>query len=217
MTTLSQLIEDCRQRYNAVGDKFFADSEIFDLIYEAQMEVALETQAIEKIFTATTVVGQREYDYPTNALRIFRITYDGERLNQISFLEDDSVTGEDENTSNTSTPRYYSIFADRIFLRPVPDEAKTLKIYAHVTPSQLTSDTDALDVNERYVIFVKDYVLSQMYAKDKNNSMVQYHESRWQRALDRIKRADRKRKIGDVYGVVHNDEIVNLEGPEPFS
>jgi hypothetical protein len=206
MTTLANLVEDCRQRYNAVGDNFFSDEELYDLVYEAEMEIATECEAIEEIYTTSTVASQREYDYPTRAMRIHRITYDGERLEPIDFLEDDGITGYEETTTSTGDPLYYAIFANRIFLRPVPASVATLKIYAIVMPSEHTAITSSMTVPEQYRPPIKDYILSQMFAKDKNGAMVSYHEGRWQRAVNRIKRFEMKRHVGDSYKVVKNCE-----------
>lgn len=216
MTTLSQLINQCRQRYNAVGDKFFADSELYNLIYEAEMELAQETEYIEEIYTTSTVASQREYDYPSRMLRPLRITYNGERLEPIDFLEDDAITGQDEATSSTGDPKYYAIFADRLFLRPLPQEVGTLKIYAIVQPSQYTATTDSITSPERYRPALIDYVLGQMFAKDKNSGMVSYHEGRWQRAKDRIKRFEMKRKIGDSIKVVKDIDNLPIIEQEPW-
>jgi hypothetical protein len=62
---------------------------------------------------------------------------------------------------------------------------------------------------ERYRSPVKDYVLSQMFAKDKNASMVGYHEGRWQRALMKAREIEMKRKQGDVYSVVKANELLD--------
>lgn len=215
MTDLADIVNDCRQRYNAVGDRFFSDEELYDLVYEAEMEMAQECQAIETIYTTSTVASQREYDYPTRLLKIARITYNGQRLAPIDFLEDDALTGSNESTTTTGDPKFYSTFADRIFLRPTPASVATLKIYAIVQPSEHTSVTSSLSVPERYRPFLKDYVLSQMFAKDKNGQMTGYHEGRWQKKLDQIKRFEKKRKQGDAYKVVKDVDsmsILELDG-----
>jgi hypothetical protein len=204
LTTLSDLVNSCRQRYNAVGDRFFSDEEIWELVYEAEMEISIECQALETVYTTSTVASQREYDYPTRLLRISRMTYNGERIEPIDFLKDDAMTGSNEETTTTGDPLYYCIFADRLFLRPVPQEVGTIKIYAITQPTELTAITDSLSVPERYRLQIKDYVLSQMFAKDKNANMTGYHENRWQRSVEKIKRFEKKRKVGDSYAVVKN-------------
>ncbi len=207
MTSLLDIINDSRQRYNAVGDAFFSDIELMGHVYEAELELSQETDSIEKIYTTSTVIGQREYDYPTNALQIVRVTYNGQRLIPIDFKEDDALTGNREESTFTGTPSTYAIFSDRLFLRPMPDAVQTLKIYTFDSPSELTTTTDSLTTPERYRPFIKDYVLSQMFAKDKNGQMVNYHETRWQRHVNRVKRTEMKREIGDEYRTPIPDEL----------
>jgi len=205
MTTLSELITDCRQRYNAVGDAFFSDEELYDLIYEAELEISMETDGIEKVYTTTTVVGQREYDYPTNALRLERVTYDGQRLQPIDFIEDDAITGRDENATSTGKPTAYAIFSDRLYLRTVPNDTKTLKIYASVVPEEYTSTTDSMTIDQRYRPFLKNFVIAQMFAKDNNTKMIGYYANNWLRNIANIKAIEVKRKVGDQYKVVKPD------------
>ena len=208
MTTLANIINSCRQRYNAVGDSFFSDAELYDLVYEAETELSIECEPLEEIYTTSTVASQREYDKPTRAIRIHRITYNGERLQPIDFLEDDALTGNDETTTNTGDPQYYALFSDRIFLRPLPSEVGTLKIYTISSPSEFTAITDSMNVAEHYRPMIKDYVLSQMFAKDKNAAMVTYHERRWQAGVSRAKRFEMKKNVGDSYKIVKNAEII---------
>jgi hypothetical protein len=210
MTDLADIVGDCRQRYNAVGDRFFQDEELYDLVYEAEMEMSQHCQAIETIYTATTTIAQRQYTFPSRLMKIKRITYNGERLQQTDFLEDDAITGNSEETTSTGDPKYYSIFADTIFLRPIPSAAQTLKIYAIIAPSEHTAITSSLTVPERYRPFLKDYVLSQMFAKDKNGPMVQYHEGRWQGQLRKIKAFEMKRKQGDAYKIVKDIDSIPI-------
>jgi len=209
MTTLSDIMASCRQRYNAVGDRFFGDEELYSLVYEAEMELAIECEAIEEIYTTSTVVGQREYDYPSRALRIFRITYAGQKLRPIDFIEDDVMTGSSESTTATGDPTAYAIFADRLFLRPAPASVGTIKIYAVVEPSEPTAVTSSMTIPQRYRTSVKDYVLSQMFAKDKNSGMTTYHESRWQRSIGNAKRFEMKRQVGDQYKSIKPFGIVD--------
>jgi hypothetical protein len=207
MTTLSDIVNQCRQRYNAVGDKYFSDTELFDLVYDAEMELALATDGFENVYTASTVIGQREYDYPTSALKLDRVTYEGKRLISTNFIEDDAATGADEDTASTSAPNIYQIFKDRIYLRPVPSAVGTLKIYAAILPATLTAITDSLTAPERYRPMIKDFVMARMFSKDKNAGMTTYYDNRWQSGIKLAKQTEIKRKIGDQYPTVTPDEL----------
>lgn len=217
-TTAGTLIEQIRQRFNAVGDGFFTDQEMRDLLVDAQNELALETDCIEKVFTATTTAGTREYEYPTNAYRLHRVEWNGQRLDPDDFMWDDLNTGNNADSNSQGEPIYYQIWNDVLYLRPIPDEAQTLKIYANVTPQNITVDTATLDVPERYVRYLKDYCLAQMFAKSGNTvrNFATYHDQRWQKSIQDVKRFEMKRKQGDQYMVVKNAEIMPTHDPELY-
>ena len=59
-----------RQRYNAVGDSFFSQLEIFNSMWQAQMELATESLCIKTTYTTTSVASQRAYDFPTNTISV---------------------------------------------------------------------------------------------------------------------------------------------------
>lgn len=207
-TTAGQLEEQIRQRFNAVGDGFFSSGEIWDLLVDAQNELALETDCIEKVFSTTTVNGTREYEYPTNAYRIHRVQWNGKRLDPNDFMLDDLSTGNSADTTSTGEPINYQIWGDTMFLRPVPDAAQTLKVFCNVTAQDITVATQTLDIPERYVRHLKDYCLAAMFAKSgaRVRQFAQYHDGRWQKAINDVKRVEMKRKQGDQYSVIKSDE-----------
>lgn len=205
MATPPQLIEDCRQRYNAEGDKFFSDQELFDLVYDASLELATETECIERVYSLTTTAGTREYSFPDLAYKVHRIQWKGERLDPIDFMQDDFHTGNDFNTTEQGDPRYYAIYNYVLYLRPTPDAAETLKIFTVDFPDTV-SNTSTLDLPRHYHSYLKDYVLQAMFAKDGNQNMASYHRGLWENAVTKVKRVEMKRKISDQYPVVKMQE-----------
>jgi hypothetical protein len=165
--TPSDVITFARQKYNAVTDTFFSDAELYTAIYAAEMELALESKCIRRVYTTSTVIGQQEYQRPTNAISIKRITYNGLKLYKITDREDDAITLNNQTTTATGSPQYYSEWDTALELRPVPDSVNTLKIYTFDAPSTVSAVT-TLDVPTRYHPFLAEYLVSQMAAKDKN-------------------------------------------------
>lgn len=217
-TTVGQLVNQIRQRFNAVGDDFFSDEEMRDLVKDGQDELILETDCTELIYTSDTVVGTREYPYPSRAYRLHRVEWNGVRLDPDDFMMDDQNTGNDADSTSQGEPRYYQIWGDNIYLRPIPDAAQELKLFVNVIAQDLTVDTATLDIPERYVHKIKDYVLACMFAKSgaRVKSFAQYHDQRWQKAINDVKRLEMKRKIGDQYQVVKNADQIPTHDPEYY-
>jgi hypothetical protein len=199
MTPL-EIEEAARQRYNAVGDSHFPQAMIMDLIYHASMQLAVETKCIERTFSTTTVADQKEYSYPSNAIALKRVEYDGLEIHSVD-LNDDPKTSTTEPTGRAGC---YAIWNDELHLFPTPDSAVTLKIFAFVEPSAVTT-TSTLEVPSEYHLMVIDFVMAYMFAKDKDPTMSAFHLRLWNEGVSRAKRDRAKRKRGDNFARVKDD------------
>ena len=205
MATPTELEERIRQRYNAVGDDFFTQALIYDFMFQAQEQLALETLCIENRFSTTTVIDQREYQYPDKAIRIKRLEVNGEKMEPIDLRDDDTLTVRLSTTTERGTPQYYAVFDNLIFLRPIPDAALSMLVFTFDRPDEITTSSQNLDVPERYHTAIQYFALSQMYAKDNNFSSAQYYEALWQTELNRAKRYQKKRLRGDAFPRVKDE------------
>jgi hypothetical protein len=203
--TPSQIEEAARRRYNSVSDSFWSSDEIFELIYDACLELALETKCIERLFSTTTVASQQDYSFPSNVLAIKRVTYDGKKLKPINMREDDAITGLNQSIASEGSPTFYYQWDYTISLRPLPSDALTLKIWAYVLPSAITS-TSTLEIPEEFHMKLVNYIVAEMAAKDSNSDMAVYYSKRWDRAKLDILRWVAVRKRTDAFAVVQDEE-----------
>ena len=196
-----------RRAYNAVGDSFWSEAEIMNLIYFAEMQLVEAGLVIERTFSSSTVVSQREYDYPTQAIGIKRLEYAGTKLVHIDFREDDLLTLDNAGTTSTGTPSYYSLWDQTIYLRPIPDAIGALKIFAYVEP-QVVTLLSTLEVPTQYHPSVVDFVIKEIVLKDGNFKAYREYEGRWLMALEKVKRWSSKKKRIDGNAVVKNEETL---------
>jgi len=207
--TPSEIEQAARRAYNAVGDTFWSEDEIMNLIYFAQMALVTAGLVIERTFQASTVASQREYDYPTQCIAIKRLEYNGTKLAPIDFREDDAITLDKSNTTGTGTPYYYSIWNEVIMLRPIPDAVGTLKIYAYTEPQQVTN-LSTLEVPTMFHPGIVDYVIKEMVIKDGNTRSYQVYMDRWFLHLERATRWQAKKKRKDGNAVVKNEDNLSV-------
>lgn len=205
--TPTELEEYARQNYNAVGDTFYGQTELFRHIFNAQMELARESNCIRRVYTSPTVIGTQEYAKPTNTISIKRVTFNGAKLTAIDMREDDALTGNNADTGAQGTPVYYYEWGSSIFLRPVPDEVGTLKIFAFDQP-QTVSATSTLDVPERYHHDIAIYILAFMALKDKNPQMHQTYKGLWDDLVLKAKASERKLLRGDSFRGVQDENTL---------
>ncbi|MES3012632.1 MAG: hypothetical protein V4750_02745 [Pseudomonadota bacterium] len=200
--TPGEIVAYARQRYNATADtRFFTESELYTLIWDAQMQLARETDCIRSTYTTTTVASQQEYSYPTSTLKIKRITYNSQRVDPRSLQEVLDMTS--SVASPTGAPTFYALWNETIYLGPTPAEAQTLKIFSVNEPTEVSS-TSVLDVPSRYHLDIGDYLLAQMATKDKNYEGAEVHLQRWRETVQRAKAFERKMMRGDGLAFVRD-------------
>lgn len=206
--TPSDIEEAARRRYNSVGDSFWSQDEIFQLIYDACLELALETKCIERTFTSTSVSGTQEYAYPTNVIGIKRVTYDNKKLKPINFREDDAITGLNQAVSTTGSPSYYFFWDYVMSFRPIPDDAKTIKVWAYVQPSVITS-TSTLEVPTEFHMKLVNYVLGTMAAKDTNWDAADRYMQMWTKTkVDVLKWVAMRKRLDSFANVIDEEQSV---------
>ena len=198
--TPSELNTFIRERYNAVGDSFFSDAFIYNGLFQAQQELALECEVIERTYVTTSVAGQREYSYPSTAQSIRRVEYKGVKLIPVDYIHDPKTS----LTEPTGTPGNYAIWAQEVVLFPTPSVSDDqIKIFTFDRPSQV-SVTSVLDVPEKYHLSLTDFVIYIMYAKEQNDRMAQYHLRLWEAAKLRIRKERARALNSDQFAVVED-------------
>lgn len=199
-----------RNNYNAVNESFWSQDEIFGLIWRACLEYSTIAKGIERTYSATTVAGTAEYSYPTNTISIRRVTYDGIKLEPI-----DQRTLDSMSLNSTSIPegqpQYYTEWNNELTLFPTPDDALELKIWSYNEPDEVTN-TSTLEIPTVFHGRLVNFVLSEMYAKDKDFPSAQYYRALWEKDLEEMKRWNKRRKRGDSFGTVINEDVINTVG-----
>lgn len=207
--TPTQIETRARSKYNAIGDSYFSQEEILDFIYQGCIELAQDALVIEATPQSTsTVIGQRSYAYPTNAVSIKRITYEGKKLKKINFREDDIITGLNQSTADQGTPQYYSIWNDVIYLRPIPAAVGTLVIYSYKEPSTITI-TSTIEIPTRYHMSLVDFAVKEMALKDSNVNVADRLQARWDKFVLKAKASERKKERGDSFSAVQDEEMMS--------
>ncbi len=204
-----------RNRYNAASDTFFSQAEIFELIFQAEMVLAKESNCIEGRDTSTsTVAGTQSYAYPTNFIAVRRVEYDGKKLTKIDMREDDLLTALSADTTIQGTPTHYFIWNSTIYLREIPDAVETLKIYGFKQPTVLATSpiSTTLSVPARYHTVLIDYVTAHLAAKDKDFEGYRVYMERWDAAVESARQYERKRQRADAFAYVKDEaQIVNTD------
>jgi hypothetical protein len=211
-----------RARYNATGDTFFSDLEIYYSIYQAELELAAEVPGIIEAYLSAVALtqGTRKYSFPAQARAIKRIEYvnlsgTANKLEPITFREDDALTLVNVASTTQGTPQFYETYNYNIYLRPIPDTTgTTLNVYSYNEPI-VPSASSVLEIPTIFHMDLVDYVVFQMYLKDKNLEAAKAYADLWTAAKMKIKRWVQKKKRTDAFTIVMNEDnlAVTLTGP----
>lgn len=181
--TPTQLEDFARAQFNATGDTFYTQAEIFRHIFQAQMELAKKAQCIRRSYTTSTVAGTQEYARPANAFGIKRIEYNGTKLTPATMREDDAITAMNRTTTAQGTPQFYFVWGTSIYLRPVPDAVGTLTLFTYDKPQEVSVAT-TLDVPDDYHHLIgSTYVVAFMALKDRNPPLYSEYKALWDQGL----------------------------------
>lgn len=203
--TPDQIQASARRKYNVVGDTFYNDDFFYDLIFEAESQLAQDAMCIHKVYQTVSVANQREYSWPSNAIAIKRIEYDGNKLRYSTFREDDSLTLSQADSTETGTPDFYQIWDRTIYLRPIPGTADlVIKIFSYDMPSLQTTGNAVLDTPSLYHKDIVNFVVAALAAKNQDTQTANYYMGLWDKAVIKAKRWEAKRKRGDSPARVQN-------------
>jgi hypothetical protein len=195
--TPTELETAARQRYNAVGDNFWSQAEIFTLIYKAQMELASKTFCLPQRYTTTSTAGTDELSVPTLAIAIRRIYYNNAALEPISMEERELILGPNDPSTVTGTPDSYCVEGQTIFLVKTPSASSvTIKIWTFDEPNTVTV-TSTLDVPTRYHPAIIDFIVFNMYSKDKRFDLAKWHKDMWDQAVNEAIILEKRRRRAD--------------------
>jgi hypothetical protein len=206
--TPAQIETAARRKYNSASSSFYATAEIYDLIYQAELEIARETKMLEGVTTTSTIAGTQSYSYPSGVLEIKRVEYNGTKLMPIDFRQDDALTLMNSNSTTQGTPIYYYDWANTIYLRPIPQTSSVkIRIHYYKEPLIVSSATQTLEVPALFHMCIVDYVTAEMAMKDGNQAVSQIYFDKWyNKHLPAMQRWVRNRRTGDSFKVVRDEE-----------
>lgn len=203
--TPQEISDASRNNLNALQDTFWTDTEILGLMYQTMLEMARQTNCIDTIDTSVVSVnGQADYTKPTGMMEIWRITYNGAKLQRIDLREFDSINP--NNNLNSGTPFYYLEYDSIITLYPTPDTAALqVKIWAYSEPVVPTAGS-TLEIPTTYHDAIIIGTTFRMCPKETAHPLTEFWKLRWTESLAEVKAHVRRKKRGDKFAVVLTEE-----------
>jgi len=205
--TPTQIETMARRQYNAVGDTFYSSEEIMDYIYKAQMEFCKYTFMLKKTYETVTVAGQSEYPMPSNTISIKRIELNGEKVEPISFRENDDIVIANDPTTTLDYSGWYYEWGKSFFFSTTPATAGlTIKAFVYAMPQPVTI-TSTIEIPEEYHLDIVTFVNYMMAMKDENGAAAGNYQNTWLVALREARKLERRKLRGDSFASVQLEGV----------
>jgi len=178
------------------------DADLNAWINDAVAEAAAATLCVETVAYRTTDAGVGEYDLPANVVdlpadpKIRLVTFDGRRLPRRPLDEEIDSRGPSWG-EQTGAPACYYLWAGRIGLLPVPDEADVLRIWYAKLPASMSSDEAECVLPAWSHPGVVDYGAWRAFSKVGDDRAAD-HRGRFEAMLDRLRAATDAAGMGSL-------------------
>lgn len=167
-----------RRVRNAAGDinvLQFTDAMLTDWINDAVRECAIQNTLLQKTATQNTVVGQQEYNLPTDILKLHSIHVNGEKMKIMTQQEWEELSGgQPAGTVGNSIPFQVFVWATKVNLYPPPSSVVPLKIMYIYDPPDWngTNPTTTIPpLPNAYHHRLVPYCLAQVAQQDENQAL----------------------------------------------
>lgn len=179
----------------------YTDSVIVNWINDAMRECVVDNMLLQKTGTVPTVIGQNEYDLPTDVLKLYSIRYDNGKLPVYTLEEFDELVSTDG--SDRGDPVAALIWAGKIRLWPVPDKVKDLKIEYSYSPTLFTVndyDENEIPLPVLYHRRIVDYCLAMVAEQDDDMNRYQIKMDEFRSGVQNLK--DHGESTHDLYPMI---------------
>ena len=157
---------------------FVSDAEIYDVLNEAQLDLASRLKCLTKRATSTT--SGNTITIPADYLDMLTL-----RLGTTDTVEWVDVTEWNAWSDGGETPRSTlgRIFNDTIYMYPTPTTGTAYVLDYYQLPAVMTTGTDEPEVNEALQLKMLDYARSYIAEKEKDYEQATYYKTRYEDGL----------------------------------
>lgn len=202
--TVTQILDEARNNLNAANDTLWADTELYVKLYKVMLRFARRTLCINTSESQNTVASTATYTAPTTASIIWRVTYNGAKLQAIDRRQYDSLNP--NNTTTTGTPAYYMVEGTTITLYPTPDDAKALNVYFYGIPSAVPTAATTLEIPAQYHDVLANGLTAEMCPKDLGHPSTVYYRGLFEAGMSEAEAHERRKRRGDSMAAVKLEE-----------
>lgn len=203
--TVAEISAAARNNLNALTDLLWSDTEVYQNIRMACNQMAVRTRCIEKTSTSASVASTQSYAKPSDVAEIWRIEYEGRKLQKISKREADTLVP-DNTTVLTGTPTHYVEYGDNVYLYPTPTSSSDDIVFWYYGEHATVTASSTLEIPTKYHYVVVSGVTYLMCPKDLGHPLTVFWRDKWFTGLAEVEAHVRRSKKADRFRIVATEE-----------
>lgn len=166
--TAQNIIDRLKRQFGDESGAQVTDSDIINWINAGQVEINSRNRIIKGTATTPTVIGTRQYTFPTpRILEIERLYYDGKPLEWMNYEEANAyIVKNDPTFILTGTPYLWYEWGPNLTVHPTPDAVGTLSLDYIGYPTDVVDGSSVLALPDNYFNALLEYCLKQAYEQD---------------------------------------------------
>jgi len=179
----------------------YSDTIIQDAINDAISEFAADSLLKKDTSEFTSVAGDNEYSFPSDAFKVYRMDLDGKLLYATSMQELDNFKRDWKNDDSAEPILWYPTTARLFKLYPSPSAtfaSLTGNIYYFDIPASITSSTESPDFAAEYHIAAAHGAAATVLTMDREFDLATAHQAKFevfkQKAATRLRRMEDRAK-----------------------
>jgi hypothetical protein len=172
--TVQNVTDAVKRQFGDESGVQVTDADVIRWVNDAQYEIVTKNPEVNAgMVTVNVVAGQTLYPLLANVpdmLVIHSIHFQGEYLNNISFLEAQQTIIRSNDTQTDASPSFWYEYAGTVNLWPKPSTsyAAGLTVFYSKVPTLITTLGQTLSVSDSYFKAVVDFCLTQAHEMDDN-------------------------------------------------
>lgn len=170
--TVQNVLDRVTRQFGDESGAQITTADIIMWINSGQDEINRRNRIIKGTATTPTVIGTRNYTFPSpKILEVQALHYDGRPLQYRSFNEaQEYILKSDPEFVKSGTPFMWYEWGQDLFVYYTPDAVGTLSLYYVGFPADVDSAGDTLSIPDQYFDALIQYCLEQAYELDDDMS-----------------------------------------------
>lgn len=193
--TVGDLLTYVKRQFGDESGVQITDADIIRWCNQGAMAIVSKNPIKQAYADTNTIVGTREYSMPADLISMIAVEYDDKYM-----LTATSMEGLKElvasHQSTTGVSEYWYMFANKIFLWPVPSAVVNLRIYYVQAPAGVTVAADLIPVPDRYYELLCKFCMQKAYELDEDLTQAQAQGAGFESGLVSLSNAENVQQGG---------------------